>query len=623
MSVNPDPSHDGPPGGVPSADGWAEAEALILALIDGELTPAEVARLDQLVCRDAAVCRLYLKHVQLHRNLPRHIAQQAMIQQGVDLGSAMILPALSRADGGRAAGDEPDGEILRPATAAAAAMPGGPRRRWAGARWAAAVLLPTAAVVGLLVTRRGEPPTAGRTRSPTPPVVPVSPAVGEPTSRPVVPAGPAWAAATLVDAVRAEWETVPAPAVGRRLPAGTVALRAGLVRVRTDAGVTLVAQGPVRLAVRSAMEVELSAGAVTAVVPEPARGFAVRTPSARAVDLGTEFGVAVRPDRQTHVEVFRGAVRASGGGPTGAAADGGRTLVRKQAVDVAADAVGGVAAVVPVRWEPQAFVRADEFDVRRAIDGRLAYGRWVEAGYQLRHDPALAMYFVEPAGGDGGGGDGPAVLRNRALVNTDAFDVPLRPAAAVGWGPGRFGRNRAVTFDAARSPNLFVAPYPVAPAGSMTFVAWVNARTRPRWASIAKSRGDQLTGQFALGLYGTDGDLVARVFQPGGVDVEVRQGATRPLPVGRWVQVAVVVDGSRARLYRDGAEVAAAACGPVVADPAMRSLSIGYRTGDDGREPSREALKENWDGSMDELALFHRPLTAAEVRRMYDAGRPD
>ena len=55
-------------------------------------------------------------------------------------------------------------------------------------------------------------------------------------------------------------------------------------------------------------------GKLTARVPHTAAGFTVSTPAGKVVDLGTEFGVEVRPDRTMDVQVFVGAVKVSSAG---------------------------------------------------------------------------------------------------------------------------------------------------------------------------------------------------------------------------------------------------------------------------------------------------------------------
>jgi len=80
-------------------------------------------------------------------------------------------------------------------------------------------------------------------------------------------------------------------------------------------GVSLLVEAPANLRLVDATNTALNAGRIVVRVPPAAVGFAVDTPKARIVDLGTEFGVAVEPGRETVVQVFAGSVVAELKGP--------------------------------------------------------------------------------------------------------------------------------------------------------------------------------------------------------------------------------------------------------------------------------------------------------------------
>jgi hypothetical protein len=89
----------------------------------------------------------------------------------------------------------------------------------------------------------------------------------------------------------------------------------------------------------------------------------------------------------------------------------------------------------------------------------------------------------------------------------------------------------------------------------MTVAAWIYAKSRPRWASIAKNwaGGDEDRGQFHFGLYEDSGELEAHIEDGSGKEIIVKD--TVPLPLHTWHHVAFVADGSVMRLYRHGLEV--------------------------------------------------------------------
>lgn len=102
-----------------------------------------------------------------------------------------------------------------------------------------------------------------------------------------------------------------APVVGQRLQAGRVVLNRGAMEIRLSNGVTLLCEGPGELELLSPMRVLLRRGQVVVRVPQQALGFQVDAPSARVVDLGTEFAMKAGPGLETDVQVFEGVVEAS------------------------------------------------------------------------------------------------------------------------------------------------------------------------------------------------------------------------------------------------------------------------------------------------------------------------
>jgi hypothetical protein len=98
-------------------------------------------------------------------------------------------------------------------------------------------------------------------------------------------------------------------AFGQAIPSGQrINLAQGLLQFTFDSGAKVVLQGPATFTPQSGMDAELALGKVSAVVPEPARGYTVTTPTAEIVDLGTEFGLDVEEDGSTELHVLEGDV---------------------------------------------------------------------------------------------------------------------------------------------------------------------------------------------------------------------------------------------------------------------------------------------------------------------------
>ena len=90
---------------------------------------------------------------------------------------------------------------------------------------------------------------------------------------------------------------------GRRydLPAGTA-------EIVTATGVQAVIEAPAAFAFESPQMLRLERGRLSANVPPSGTGFTVRTPTGKAIDLGTRFGVDVDAEGAAEVHVFEGEV---------------------------------------------------------------------------------------------------------------------------------------------------------------------------------------------------------------------------------------------------------------------------------------------------------------------------
>ncbi len=96
---------------------------------------------------------------------------------------------------------------------------------------------------------------------------------------------------------------------GMDLPQGReIVLAKGVAKIEFYSGATVLLQGPATYRLERSNASFLQAGALAANVPQAASGFAVETPSATIVDLGTEFAVAVDAAGVTETHVFVGHV---------------------------------------------------------------------------------------------------------------------------------------------------------------------------------------------------------------------------------------------------------------------------------------------------------------------------
>lgn len=241
-----------------------ELGQLLAALCDGEISPAEAARLEELAAGSSEARRRFLHYVQLSAEL-HWAAGEGGIPDTVPPAVAKPVPA--------------------------------PRFLRAPVRWlsqAGAISLAlTALAAGLLVVAAAWWLVPGTQPAPGP-----GGAVSLCVARLARTHGVEWSAAGPVRADRAE------------LPADTMLdLHAGLAEIAFAGGAQVVLQGPARFEVESASSGRLERGRLHASVPHEAVGFAVNTPGGSVVDLGTEFGVSVDGTGQCEVHVFSGSVK--------------------------------------------------------------------------------------------------------------------------------------------------------------------------------------------------------------------------------------------------------------------------------------------------------------------------
>ena len=138
----------------------------------------------------------------------------------------------------------------------------------------------------------------------------------------------------------------------------TLVIDEGLVEIQFADGARTVLEGPATFVIRGRNAGSLTLGRLAAVVPPEARGFAVETPSARVVDLGTEFGVWVDDRGRVEAHVFGGQIGVTV--PVSTDSPGMATLlVKGEAVRIAAaDTVGKSPTIVRMPAAAKQFTRS-------------------------------------------------------------------------------------------------------------------------------------------------------------------------------------------------------------------------------------------------------------------------
>ena len=107
-------------------------------------------------------------------------------------------------------------------------------------------------------------------------------------------------------------EPAAALAAGQPLAAGRLSILSGAVEMTLRNGVTIILQGPGEIDLIDEMHAFLDAGNAVVRVPKGMSGFRLDTASTNVLDLGTEFAVQAGNGLVTDVQVYDGAVIATG-----------------------------------------------------------------------------------------------------------------------------------------------------------------------------------------------------------------------------------------------------------------------------------------------------------------------
>ncbi len=387
------------------------------------------------------------------------------------------------------------------------------------------------------------------------------------------------AVATLLTQVDAVLLCDGQPSSGAELPAGEYRLERGLLHLQFDGGVMVFVEAPARFDAVSNKRVMLHGGRLSATVPPAGIGFTVETPGAEVVDFGTEFSVDVQGGA-SEVHVFDGLVRVHPGALNQRDVSRPVELQASQAVRITDGAT-----------EPEDISIATDRFIRTFVESKRRYARTIK-----QFSPVA---FYRMAIRDQGLACVPEQYSGKVLTGAGK-----RPPHARGVFAG--GSLRVLAGSAGRGGRVDVSP-PLQ-TGKFTLTAFVYPEADAKGGIVATNiQGNR--GNFTLKLT-EKGFLQATVRSRGGDLVSVT--GTAPLALESWRHIVVTVDDGQLCLYEDGGLVTSAPCLPVAGS---KQDVLWFGTGADGARL--------WDGRIDEVALFDRTLSEAEVLQLYRSAQKE
>src|SRR3954451_6583420 len=283
---------------------------------------------------------------------------------------------------------------------------------------------------------------------------------------------------------------------GTALRAGLYELREGLVEIQYTSGAIVVARAPITFELVDGTSIRLVDGQISAHVPQAARGFRIEAPGATVIDLGTDFGVEAVKDQESEVHVFHGDVLVDLHG------------IKNKWEDRVHLVTGEATRIDYTTGMPSGINLDEDRFVRSLRDEPSSYSRAI-----MQLQPAV-YYRMEPTS-DGGH------LADVSGNGADAL-IHLGRAKAPVWTSGKIGT--AIRLGGpSQQTYASVDEYPQASGDTLSVVAWVYARSRPRWASIAKNwaGGASDRGQFHFGLREDSGELEAHIEDDSGTEITV------------------------------------------------------------------------------------------------------
>ena len=297
---------------------------------DGNASEQEVSWLEQLLAADADARLDFVKYGFVHGQSPFAAAARA---QRVSFATA--FPEISLV------------EARRPSRR--------PRARWAAAALLAVAAIAAVGTVGVIGRFGGLVATDRPVAAATPLAAPALAMVTQ--SRFLL----------LRDEASPLW-------VGRRLNAGRLSILSGALEMTLRNGVTIILQGPGELDLIDEMRAFLHTGNAVVRVPKGMSGFRLDTATTDVLDLGTEFAVKAESGFITEVQVYDGAVIATGKDMQ----SGGRFPKRLEAGQAARFNPQSLAGSEPIPYCESRFIR------RLPAEAGIEHTAWRERDEELR-----------------------------------------------------------------------------------------------------------------------------------------------------------------------------------------------------------------------------------------------
>ncbi|BCX48779.1 hypothetical protein HAHE_26870 [Haloferula helveola] len=405
-----------------------------------------------------------------------------------------------------------------------------------------------------------------------------------------------------------QWNLSAAPSPGLQLRTGPVELKSGTLLIELAAGQLLTVRAPAAFELLTDTEMLLTKGEAALEMADGEDAYIIRVPSGAVVDLGTAFAVKVSDSGVADVHVFEGLVNAT------TTDSGGRTRADRLLHE--GDSVRITDTLVDSPEASETFLRPL---AQEAIPPSPAGNDYAE---KVRGSEPAAWWRFESTSDD--------------TIPSETASAPLKingtPLVAGSGGRGFLltdkGQHSGFVAPDAGIPELdtesgFTVEMLVHPTAKDygSIVIFENFdRESPKTGpfSHVKHRPQQI----ALERMGRRGNHIGHIHPdfairaltrtPAGYDGGVNVYSNEAYLLHRWIHIAFTRSGSELRLYIDGRLSDEMTTELPFLNATLRPI-IGRL------QPLEKGEKRQWQGGIDEVALYSRVLGADEVRDHFGA----
>ncbi|MEK7952070.1 Calx-beta domain-containing protein [Luteolibacter soli] len=203
-------------------------------------------------------------------------------------------------------------------------------------------------------------------------------------------------------------------------------------------------------------------------------------------------------------------------------------------------------------------------------------------------------------------------LNETSGINADDTTGRVQDGTVTGalWTSGITGN--ALSFDGVDDGVLVGTSAAIIGLGDLSLTAWVKVDPGSPLGTVIQQRDSGGTGQQGNYMLNVNANGTVNFFIYGGSAYQFDLTTTGAINDGQWHHLAALRSGTSGKIYIDGVEAAA---GSGTTQPLLsRAVAIGY----DARDNTKR-----FDGLIDDVRIYERALSAAEVDGLHDALVPN